>query len=160
MRKSLIVGGALALIVASVPAQAGKIISNDLNQCGAGKGPAILVTLRNIKKATGNLRLQNYPATKAAWLEKGTWLQRIELKAVKGSMSLCVPVAKAGTYAIAVRHDLNKNNDTDIWEDGGGFSNNPAISLTNLGKPSVDKTRFSVGTGVTKITINMQYLSE
>jgi uncharacterized protein (DUF2141 family) len=159
--KVIAAAAGLAVLLGTAQAgYAGKTISNDLSQCGEGKGPAILVTLRGMKAGGGAVRLQNYPATGAAWLVKDKWLQRVEVKAAKGTMQLCVPVGAAGKYAIAVRHDLNNNNDTDIWEDGGGFSNNPAISLTNLGKPGVEKAAFSVGKGITKITINMQYLTQ
>ena len=73
-------------------------------------------------------------------------------------MSFCVPVPTAGNYGIAVRHDRNANGKTDIREDGGGFSNNPNITIFNLGKPSVGKVSFYAGTGVTKITINLKYM--
>ncbi len=64
----------------------------------------------------------------------------------------------AGNYAVAVRHDKNGNGSTDISSDGGGFSNNPSISVLNLGKPSVGKVSFYVGSGVTTVTINMKYM--
>ena len=57
-----------------------------------------------------------------------------------------------------MRHDRNGNGKTDISSDGGGFSNNPSISIFNLGKPSVSKAAFQAGPGVTKITINLQYM--
>jgi uncharacterized protein (DUF2141 family) len=68
-----------------------------------------------------------------------------------------MPVPGQGTYAIAVRHDVNGNGKTDIRTDGGGMSNNPAISILNLGKPSFDKTAFSVGNDVKRISIRMRY---
>jgi uncharacterized protein (DUF2141 family) len=37
------------------------------------------------------------------------------------------------------------------------MSNNPSISIFNLGKPSYDKTAFSVGDGVKTISIRMRY---
>ena len=39
-----------------------------------------------------------------------------------------------------------------------GVSNNPAISIFNLGRPGIDKTAFSVGDGVKSLTIQMRYL--
>ena len=73
-------------------------------------------------------------------------------------MSFCIPLASAGNYAIAVRHDKNGNGKTDISSDGGGFSNNPSINILNLGKPSVGKVSFYAGSGVTTVTINMKYM--
>ena len=45
-----------------------------------------------------------------------------------------------------------------ISQDGGGFSNNPSISILNLGRPSVDKVAFQAGPGVTRITVNLKYM--
>ena len=58
---------------------------------------------------------------------------------------------------LAVRHDVNGNGKTDLTQDGGGVSNNPAINVFNLGKPSYDKAAFQVN-GVRSITINMRYM--
>ena len=73
-------------------------------------------------------------------------------------MTFCLPVPQAGTYGVAVRHDLNGNGKTDLSEDGGAMSNNPSINIFNLGKPSYKKTAFSVGEGVTTISISMKYM--
>ena len=79
------------------------------------------------------------------------------MPARKGKMTFCMPVPKAGAYAIAVRHDANGNGETDIREDGGAMSNNPSINIFNLGKPGIDKTRFEVGSGVSSISLVMKY---
>ena len=42
------------------------------------------------------MRVQLYRATKADWLEKGRWLNRIEAPARAGSMTFCMPVPAAG----------------------------------------------------------------
>lgn len=152
------VASVAALGLAIAPAMAGTAISNDMSKCGAGKGPAIRVNVNGIQGGAGRIRVQSYPATKAAWLNKGRWLHRIESSARAGSMSFCVPVSAAGSYAIAVRHDKNANGKTDLSSDGGGFSNNPSINIFNLGKPSVGKVAFQAGPGVTTITVNMKYM--
>ena len=150
-------------VFAAVPASAhGQEISNDLDRCGASaKGPALLVDVQGFAAATGKVRVQSYPATKNAWLAKGAWLNRIEtvVRPSGGGMRFCVPVPEPGRYAIAVRHDRDGNGKTSISRDGGGFSNNPSISIFNLGKPSVDKAAVQVGPGVTHITIKLQYMS-
>ena len=143
---------------ASAEVEYGKKISNNLRSCAPGNGPAVRVTIRGIKSSSGKIRLQSYQATKSDWLEKGRWLNRIEVPAKKGTMTICMPVPKEGNYAFAARHDVNGNSKTDIRTDGGAMSNNPSINIFNLGKPSVDKTRFSVGSGVSRMTINMLYL--
>lgn len=149
---------AAAALAMTGTASAGSVISNDMTRCSAGEGPAVKVIVQGIKSSGGKIRVQTYPATKAAWLAKGRWLQRVESGARAGTMNFCLPVAAAGNYAIAVRHDKNGNGSTDITSDGGGFSNNPSISLFNLGKPSVGKVSFYAGSGVTTVTINMKYM--
>ena len=149
---------ATGLALGSGTALAGQEIGNDLSRCSAGKGPAVLVSVRGVKQSAGKIRVQSYPATGSAWLVKGNWLHRIESRANAGNMSFCVPVPAEGKYGIAVRHDLNANGKTDIRNDGGGFSNNPSINIFNLGKPAVSKVAFQVGPGVTRITINLRYM--
>ncbi|MDO7834602.1 DUF2141 domain-containing protein [Sphingobium sp. HBC34] len=152
---------ATALIAATPALAHGQEIANDLERCGAStRGPAVLVDVRGFAAASGKVRVQSYPATKAAWLTKGEWINRIDtaVRPTNGAMRFCVPVPQPGKYGIAVRHDRDGNGKTDIARDGGGFSNNPAISIFNLGKPGVEKAAFYAGPGVTKITINLKYM--
>lgn len=150
---------ALATGVAAVPAAAqyGQVLSNDSSRC-SGDSPAVRVTLSGVESSRGTVRVQAYKGTSADWMQKGRWLTRIESPARGGTMSFCVPLPAPGTYAIAVRHDVNGNGKTDITSDGGGMSNNPSINLLNLGKPSVSRTAFLVGDGVKSITITMRYM--
>lgn len=158
MSKVILFAAAAGLAFCSGVAVAGTAISNNMARCNAGDGPAVLVSVRGVKQAAGSVRVQSYPATGNAWLAKSQWLHRIESRASAGAMTFCVPIPAAGNYGIAVRHDVNGNGKTDISKDGGGFSNNPSISIFNLGKPSVGKVSFYAGTGVTKITINLKYM--
>ncbi|GMN03360.1 DUF2141 domain-containing protein [Erythrobacter sp. MTPC3] len=135
------------------------VISNNMRACAPGAGPAVRVTVNGIKSSSGKIRVQVYRGTKSEWLEKGRWLNRIEMPARKGKMTFCLPVPASGTYAIAARHDANGNGSTDIREDGGAMSRNPSINIFNLGKPSVDKTRFTVGEQAGSIAITMKYFS-
>ena len=143
---------------ASAAAQTREKIRNDPSECAAGAGPAIKVTVQGIKAASGKIRVQSYRATKDEWLEKGRWINRIEVPAKAGSMSFCVPMPSAGTYGVAVRHDMNANGKTDITKDGGGMSNNPSINIFNLGKPSYKKGGVEVGQSAKPITIEMKYM--
>jgi len=133
-------------------------VRNDMRRCTAGEGPAVAVTVDGVKSSAGNVRVQSYRATPDDWLQKGRWLSRIEVPARAGTMTFCVPVPTAGRYAIAVRHDVNGNGNTDIRNDGGAMSNNPSINIFNLGKPSYTKTGFEVGRGVKSIRVQMRYL--
>lgn len=152
----------VAAILAAVPALAhSEVIANNLDRCSeSAKGPALLVDVRGFAAATGKVRVQTYPATKNAWLAKGAWLNRIDtvVRPSNGGMRFCMPVPEPGRYAIAVRHDRDGDGKTSISRDGGGFSNNPSISIFNLGKPSVEKAAVKVGPGVTRITIKLQYM--
>ena len=150
---------ALTALAAPAPAEAQyrQKISNNPAKCAAGAGPAVRVTVTDIRESTGTMRVQSYRGTKEDWLEKGKWIYRMEAPAKAGSMTFCMPLPRPGTYAIAVRHDVNGNGDTDIFADGGAMSNNPSINIWNLGKQSYKKTRFDVGPGVESISIRMRY---
>jgi uncharacterized protein (DUF2141 family) len=155
-------GAALALAVTgfAVPAlaQYRQPISNNMAKCNSGDGPAVKVTVTGIKSSAGKIRVQSYRATSAEWLQSGKWINRIETSAKAGSMTFCMPFPAAGSYGIAVRHDVNGNGKTDVTKDGGAMSNNPSINVFNLGKPSYKKTAFSVGEGVSSITVTMRYM--
>ncbi|BDI59893.1 DUF2141 domain-containing protein [Qipengyuania nanhaisediminis] len=167
---ALAASGALALgLSAADPAPAAaqassksdyrNIIANNMRACAPGAGPAIRVTINGVKASRGTIRAQVYNGTSAEWLETGKWLNRIELPARAGRMTVCLPVPARGSYAVAVRHDVNGNGSTDLRSDGGAMSNNPSINIFNLGKPGVDKTRFAVGDGVRAIAVTMKYMN-
>ncbi|MEO1219779.1 MAG: DUF2141 domain-containing protein [Pseudomonadota bacterium] len=151
--------------IAPVAAQASgtsdyrNVVANNMRSCAPGGGPAIRVTINGVKAASGTIRAQVYNGTRGDWLESGRWLNRVELPARRGRMTVCLPVPKSGNYAVAVRHDINGNGKTDIRTDGGAMSNDPSINIFNLGKPGIDKTRFSVGNGVKSIAITMKYFA-
>ena len=158
LRTGFLALGACALLAAGpAHAQYRQKISNDLNRCKAGS-PSVLVSVEGVKSSSGRVRVQSYRANGSEWLEKGRWLSRVEAPARAGTMTFCVPVPEAGSYGIAVRHDVNGNGSTDLSKDGGGMSNNPSINIFNLGKPSYKKTAIAVGNGVKSIRINMRYM--
>lgn len=146
-----------ALAQASSTSDYRNIITNNMRLCAPGGGPAVRITINGIKSSTGKIRAQVYNGTREDWLERGRWLNRIELPARQGRMTICMPVPQSGEYAIAVRHDANGNGETDISQDGGAMSNNPSINIFNLGKPGIDKTRIEVGEGVRSISVLMKY---
>lgn len=127
-------------------------------KCHAGSGSAIMVTVNDIRSSTGKVRVQSYRGTASDWLTKGRWINRIEVPARQGTMTFCLPVPGPGTYAVAVRHDVEGNNRTNISTDGGGMSNNPSVNIFNLGRPSYTRTAFQVGSDVKSIRILMKYM--
>jgi len=149
----------LAALVAAAPVQAqyNQYLRHDAAKC-RGEGPAIRISITDVKSSRGTLRVQLYRATRADWLETGRWLNRIELPARAGTMSVCMPAPGPGSYGIAVRHDVNDNDSTDLTQDGGGASNNPSFNIFNLGKPSHTKAAFSLGNEVKAMTIRMRYM--
>src|SRR3546814_1242122 len=67
-----------------------------------------------------------------------------EMRISDWSSDVCSSDLRAGQYAVAVHHDLNGNGDKDP-SDGGGYSGNPKLSITNL-RPPFGKTAVHVGT--------------
>ena len=154
---ALALTGAVLAMASPAQAQFSNRLAHDAATC-RGNGPAIRITVSGVKASRGTLRVQLYRATKADWLETGRWLNRIELPARAGTMSVCMPAPQAGTYGIAIRHDINGNGETDLTQDGGGMSNNPSINVFNLGKPSHSKVAFSLGQEVKAMSIRMRYM--
>lgn len=145
---------AMAASLVSVPAVAQAAIGPDAASCRNG-GPAILVNVTGLKNKVGKVRVQLYGSNPSDFLAKGKKLRRIEVSAAAASAPICIAVPKAGRYAVAVRHDANGDGKSG-WSDGGGFSRNPNISITNL-KPSYSKVAFNVESGVTPIDVVMNY---
>lgn len=154
-----VAAGALALSVPAVAQPLGSKIANDMSQCSNGEGPAVLVNLSGLRSSEGNLFVRTYHARKGDWLKSRRYISRVDTVPRSGSMSVCVPVPAEGDYAVAVQHDINGNRKKDFSVDGAGMSNNPEIK-TFLGiprPPSLSKTRFSAGSGVTRVAIQVRY---
>ena len=89
----------VAALMLAVPAQAqyNQRIGNDMGKCSAGAGPAVRVTVSGVKSSSGKIRVQLYRATKRDWLETGRWLNRIEVPARAGNMTVCMPAPGPGS---------------------------------------------------------------
>ena len=148
---------AAALTVPAAPAAAA--LGPDAAACSSGANrPAMLVSINGFKNRVGKLRLQLYGDNPAEYLVRGKKLKRIDLPVTRaGAMNVCVAVPRTGTYAIAVRHDADNNGKTN-WNDGGGFSGNPKLSILKL-KPSLRSTAVTVGTGVKVVPVVLNYRS-
>jgi len=150
---------ALAAATAATPAAAQEILGPDAAACRAGSpGPAALVRIYGFKDRGGTLRVQLYGNNPDDFLAKGKKLKRIEVPvADSGDMNVCIDLPSYGEYAVAVRHDRDGNRKSG-WNDGGGFSGNPKISLTNL-KPDYEDASFAARQGVTVVDVVMNYRS-
>ena len=148
---------AAALGASAAPAQAA--LGPDAAACSPGANrPALLVSVNGFKNRVGKLRIQLYGGNPADFLERGKKMKRIDLPVTRaGAMNVCVAVPTAGTYAIAVRHDADANGKTN-WNDGGGFSNNPKLSLLKL-KPSARAVSVAVGRGMKTVPVVLNYRS-
>jgi uncharacterized protein (DUF2141 family) len=148
---------AAALTVPALPAEAA--LGPDAAACSAGANrPAMLVSVNGFKNRVGKLRIQLYGGDPKTFLERGAKLKRIDLPVTRaGAMNVCVAVPRTGTYAIAVRHDADANGKTN-WNDGGGFSGNPKLSILKL-KPSYRSAAVAVGGGVKVVPVVLNYRS-
>ena len=148
---------AAALLGPAVPAAAA--LGPDAAACSSGANrPAMLISVNGFKNRVGKLRVQLYGGDPKTFLERGAKLKRIDLPVTRsGAMNVCVAVPKAGTYAIAVRHDADANGKTN-WNDGGGFSGNPKLSILKL-KPSYRSAAVAVGGGVKVVPVVLNYRS-
>ena len=146
---------AAALTFPAVPAAAA--LGPDAAACSAGANrPAMLVSVNGFKNRIGKLRVQLYGGDPKTFLERGAKLKRIDLPVTRtGAMNVCVAVPSAGTYAIAVRHDADANGKTN-WNDGGGFSGNPKLTILKL-KPSYRSAAVAVGGGVKVVPVVLNY---
>ncbi|NNM78307.1 DUF2141 domain-containing protein [Sphingomonas sp. ID1715] len=117
---------------------------------------AVLVRVDGFKARQGMLRVQVYGSNPADFLAKGKKLRRVDVPVARtGRMEVCVGLPGPGNYAVAVRHDLD-NNGKSGWNDGGGFSRNPRISLVHL-KPSYGDVVIQVGRGVKPVDVILNY---
>jgi uncharacterized protein (DUF2141 family) len=148
---------AAALTATAAPAQAA--LGPDAAACSPGANrPAVLVSINGFKTRAGKLRIQLYNDNPADYLVRGKKLKRIDLPVTRsGAMNVCVAVPKPGKYAIAVRHDADNNGKTN-WNDGGGFSNNPKLSILKL-KPPLRSTAVTVGSGIRTVPVVLNYRS-
>jgi len=146
---------ALALALAAQPSAAQAALGPDAAAC-RGNGPALLVNVNGFKARTGNLRVNVYGGDPAKFLERGQYVRQVNLRVTRsGAMPVCVALPGPGRYAVAVRHDVDGNG-RNGWNDGGGFSRNPNISLTNL-RPRYSNVAFSVGNEVERVNVVLNY---
>ena len=146
---------AIAVTVAQ-PGSAQAALGPDAASCRSGAGgPAILVNVNGFKARTGNIRVNVYGNDPAKFLARGQYIRQINLPVSRvGAMPICVAVPRTGSYAVAVRHDVD--GDGNDWGDGGGFSRNPRLSLTSL-RPRYQNVAVNVGQGVLGLNVVLNY---
>lgn len=115
--------------------------------------PGVELRLVGLKNDKGTVRAQAY-GSDDDFLKKGRWLVRTETQVHSRTVTLCLSLPKPGRYAFAIRHDANGNGKSD-WNDGGGFSGNPRVSLWK--RPTFSQTAVSVPPSSQRITIILNY---
>lgn len=155
---SVFVAVALALIAPVSGAQA--VAGPDAAYCEAGEGPALLVRIEGFKARSGMLRVQVYGSDPSQFVKGGERIRRIDLPVARsGPMSVCVKLPHEGNYAVAVRHDVDGNGKGGI-NDGGGFSRNPKIRLSDaLARrlPDYREVVISAGQSVRSVDVVLNY---
>jgi len=148
---------ALALAFAVAPGVAQAALGPDAAACRTGSGQsAVLVTVNGFKSRTGSVRVNVYGSDPSKFLERGQYVRQINVRVPRsGAMPICVALPDAGRYAVAVRHDANASGGSD-WNDGGGFSRNPRVTLMNR-RPRYENVAINVGRGVVPVNITLLY---
>ena len=119
---------------------------------------SVLLTVQNVKEGKGVITADVHDDNPDRWLKSGQHLVRVRVPAVKGETKMCVPVAAAGVYAIAIYHDKNANRRFDknflgLPSEPYGISNNPPI---NFGPPSLEESAFKVNGPLVPMTIRLK----
>jgi len=127
--------------------------------CGAGgDGAYLFVTMENLRNDEGNIRAQIYSDKADEFLEKGTWLKRVEIKTMRSEdveQQICIELPSEGEFALAILHDRNANGKLDVFTEGFGFSRNPKLGF---GPPDHDEVVYKAKKGVNKLKVSMSYL--
>jgi uncharacterized protein (DUF2141 family) len=147
--------GLAALVFASTASADPRETSPNDKSCANPSLPTMTVRVTGLKSGAGKVRVQAYGPGGATFLDKGKWVRRVDMPLNgRRSVEVCVPLPRPGQYAFVVRHDSNANRKSD-WNDGGGFSRNPKLSL--MGKPSFAQTAVSVPGGPATTNVVMNY---
>jgi uncharacterized protein (DUF2141 family) len=154
LKRLIITGAASALALAAGPGAA-QAMGPDAAACRAGDRPAVLVTVDGFRQRTGNVRVAIYNDA-STFLDRGATLKKIDLPVTRGGpMRICVALPRPGSYAVAVRHDIDGNGRSG-WNDGGGFSRNPDISLARL-RPRYGNVAVNVGRATLPVRVVLNY---
>lgn len=154
--------GALVLLaVGALPSTPG--LGEAAGRCRAREqGPAFLMSVVGLKDRTGLLRAELYPANDKDFLADdnilvgaGKTFRRVEVRVpATGPVDLCIRAPEPGVYALTVLHDRDGDQRFSLSSDGVGFPGNPRLGWS---KPSASAASARVGTGLTRISIVLNY---
>ena len=107
---------------------------------------SMLLTIRNVKDAKGIFTIDVQPDDPARWLQKGSKIGRYRALPEKGEVQVCIPVEKAGSYALAIYQDKDVNfqmnkNFLGLPSEPYAVSRDPAM---NFGMPDIEDSLVAV----------------
>jgi uncharacterized protein (DUF2141 family) len=157
---ALLAAPAVALTATPLAAEQ---VGDDAAVCQSGRGPAIQVNVRGLVDRTGELWLELYPETTDDYLSDdhalmaaGKVFRRTRARLPgANAVEMCVRVPRPGRYALMLRHNRVGRDKFSFWSDGAGVPANQALGRS---KPTVDQAAVNAGSGITVVTIKMQYL--
>ena len=136
---------------------AGPALAED---CAGKPGPTRLnVRVVGVRAAQGEVAVTLYPDVARRWLAPKGKLLRQRVSARAPATTACFYLPQPGTYAIAIYHDANGDQDFNrnlvgMPVEGYGFSND---APTSIGLPAFESVRFRVNAGQSSMTIRMRY---
>lgn len=106
----------------------------------------LTIQVENVNEEGGNIGVLVFNSTRGWAEDRFAALKDIVVPAHPGTVTVTVPDLPAGTYAVAIAHDVNKNHKVDKnWigkpKEQWGMSNNPHATLS---APPFDKAKFSL----------------
>jgi len=130
-----------------------------LSQANAAFKGNMRVRIDGLKNQKGQVCLNVFSTSKGFPNNDKQAIKAKCVKATKNSITVDFPDLKAGNYAVAVIHDVNRDNTLNrnalsIPTEGFGFSNNPRI-LT--GPPKFGESAVFVAGSNTDIQVQLQY---
>jgi uncharacterized protein (DUF2141 family) len=151
------------IILGAAPVKPNASLGKAEAACRANEtGPALLITAVGLKDRKGLLRAELYPNNDNDFLEDdavlvnaGKTFRRVDLAlTASNDPTLCMRVPAAGKYTLSLLHDRDRNLKFGFTSDGIGFSNNPKLARS---KPKAASAAITASSGITRITIRMNY---
>jgi uncharacterized protein (DUF2141 family) len=147
----------LTLAVVSAASPAAALTEHELCR---GEPTRIDVVVDGLRSTKGDIVVEIYPDDEKQFLVPKAQTNSIHIKLESSPQSVCLPVPKAGGYAVAVFHDENADREFNrnilgIPTEGFGLSNNPPVHLS---MPAFQSVRFEAGEGETTVHVHMHYV--
>jgi uncharacterized protein (DUF2141 family) len=124
---------------------------------GSAMSADLYVTVQGLRNSLGQLRMALFDQAKQ--FPRGKELMHKNLAAKLGNIVAKFENLSPGSYALAVHHDANLNEEMDtnfvgLPLEGYGFSNNARVVFS---LPTFEAASFDVGVNDTKISLRVVY---